>query len=395
MKCPHCSKELSNPNLRFCSFCGKNIEVTETKLKSVSWEQATMEDDDNQPEWKKYLEQNQDTPQPEKIVRPSAERIPSAPKSTTPPPTPKPTNQEFDIRRTVNEVVTTLDKKLENVKYESSEIPSSIIPNKIHPCDGEKPVKQYTFMQMKLPIMRYFASGVLQITNKRIVYSLIGKSKYGSDNVHSEFAIDDVSGISFGKTTIFNFWSIIVYFLLFPVIYTIFGAIGMINEYLSFALALVGAVITYCFFKSKHSFWFHVCAAGFGDLCLMSFANSDFLSDIISDMILFGEVDLESVNFIQGLLLILFIYFFVMNIISYCRSIIKTNISLFVSSKSGMTSPIACSQNGKLSLSHNIIQSLCIIEPTKDTDIMACELGAMISDIQKLGDYGIDKWSKR
>jgi len=395
MKCPHCSKELSNPNLRFCSFCGKSITSTDTKLKSVSWGQATMEDDDNQPEWKKYLEQNQDTPQPEKIVHPSAERIPSAPKSPTPPPTPKPTNQEFDIRRTVNEVVTTLDKKLDNVKYESSEIPNSIIPNKIHPCDGEKPVKQYTFMQMKLPIFRYFASGVLQITNKRIVYSLIGNSKYGSDNVHSEFAIDDVSGISFGKTTSFNFWYIILYFLLFLPIYAFFGGIGMINEYLSFVLAIAGAAVTYCFFKSKHSFWFHVCAAGFGDLCLMSCASSDFLSDSIWDIILFGELEFESINFIQVLLVIFFIFFFIMNIISYGRSLCKTNISLFVSSKSGMSSPIACSQNGKLSLSHNLIQSLCIIEPTKDTDIMASELGAMISDIQKLGDYGIEKWSKR
>jgi hypothetical protein len=34
-------------------------------------------------------------------------------------------------------------------------------------------------------------------------------------------------------------------------------------------------------------------------------------------------------------------------------------------------------------------------EPAEDAEEMLKELGALILDIQMLGDYGIDKWKKR
>ena len=79
---------------------------------------------------------------------------------------------------------------------------------------------------------------------------------------------------------------------------------------------------------------------------------------------------------------------------SFSNCICIRNIAVIITSKSGAAAPINCSQTPVFAISSNILRSFCIIKPTEETDIMIRELGAMISDIQKYGDYGIEKWKK-
>jgi len=344
MKCPHCSKDLSNPNLRFCPHCGKKL-----------------------------------------------------PESAAPPPPPPNSISAGDIKRTVDGFGNAFTGYLDKIdRRNKNNIPQSIMPDIIHPCNDERPVKQYNFMEMRFPFIKYIANGVLQITNKRIIYTLLSKSRYGSDRVQSEFSIDDVSSITVGKTTTFNFLYPILYFLFSPTLLMVFGLLSTINQYLTLFLAIIGAVLVFYLSKTTHYNWLHILAAGFCDLCIAnSFYSGGTPLEAAANAILqsFNPNSNSNSDLIDSIIKLLMIYFLIMNAISYFKSIFHTNINVVITSKSGAATPIVCSQNGILSVSHNLLQSLCIIEPTPDTEIMTCELGAMVSDIQKMGDYGIEKWT--
>jgi len=370
MKCPHCNKEIKD-NLRFCSFCGEKLSDSNSSTPASSKQ--------DEPEWKKYRESSGQAHQQSAIATPTRNT--------------ETTDSEFNIKRTVNEIGNTLNKKLDNVKYNHNKLPNNIVPEIIHPCDGENPVKQYNFMEMKFPLFKYWANGLLQITNKRIVYTLLSNSCFGYDRMQSEFAIDDVASVTVGKTTSFNFLYPLLYLLISPTLLFTLGLIGHINQYFSLVLAIIGAVAVFFLSRTKHFNWLHILSAGLGYTCLMSIISSmGDMDELLLNMLMGYDAEF---NFVGFILIIFYIYFLIMNIISYFRSIIHTNINVTVTSKSGVATPITCNQNGFLSVSHNLLQSLCIIEPTEDTDVMASELGAMISDIQKLGDYGIEKWRNK
>lgn len=363
MKCAHCSKELPNDNLKFCPFCGEKQTVP-----------AAAPQSNPEAERRQFREQNAapEYEHPQNPQQSSAFFEKDA--------------QEFDFKRTINEVANSVEKKLDSEsKYAKINLPRQIVPEVIQPCDSEKPIRQYRFMTMKLPLINYIAHGLLQVTNKRIVYSMFAKSRHGVDRDQSEFAIDDVAGVSVSCTTCFSFLSALIYILLCPVLFLVGGLLGGINEYLSVALGVAGIVVTLFLLKTKHYTLLHIFAAVLGDMCIMGTAGNFDILDM-----LFG-FELEGA---QIILLLLLLFFIVMNVISYGKSICRKNIAVNVTSKSGMTSPISFSQSGFMTVSHNLLASLCIIEPTSDTEKMARELGAMISDIQKMGDYGIEKWTE-
>jgi hypothetical protein len=71
----------------------------------------------------------------------------------------------------------------------------------------------------------------------------------------------------------------------------------------------------------------------------------------------------------------------------------RPTFSLEINSKGGGNTPISISSiSGLLNISAS--KSLNA-EPAQDADRMLKELGALILDIQMLGDYGIDKWKNR
>ncbi len=355
MICPKCGKELSNPKLKFCTGCGNPLSTSAPSTPP------------SEPEWKKFRESE------------SSSGFKSAPTFSTIPEESK----EVDLKSAMGSIEDKIEKTFGRVSTKKKYvIPNNLSPDFVTPTEGEIPIKQYVFSKMKFPLVQYMAEGVLQVTNKRIIYNLIGSSILGYERTHSEFSIDDVAGISVEKSTRFNLIILLAYFLLsLPLFGFAFGLVMLGKAYIALVLAAIGVFGAYLFSKTNHSFIYHCISAFSCDLAIAGMTSSTEI-DVLD--IIFKIIFAAGIGF--------FVYH---NVKSYLKSLVKPTISVVVTSKSGAAQPINCSQVSVASVSASCIKNLCDTLPTAETQVMMTELGAMVYDIQKMGDYAIEKWRRK
>ena len=84
---------------------------------------------------------------------------------------------------------------------------------------------------------------------------------------------------------------------------------------------------------------------------------------------------------------IFFIISFLIMLVALFFFALKPSVDVAIMSKAGTGSPIEINstQHFKVAFAKDVL-------PAEDMQLANRELGAIISDIQKLGDYGIDKW---
>ena len=82
-----------------------------------------------------------------------------------------------------------------------------------------------------------------------------------------------------------------------------------------------------------------------------------------------------------------FIISFLIMLVALFFFALKPSVDVAIMSKAGTGSPIEINstQHFKVAFAKDVL-------PAEDMQLANRELGAIISDIQKLGDYGIDKW---
>ena len=368
MKCPKCNAEFGDTNQRFCTTCGVKL------VPSVPQEQPKP-----QPV----------VPQPN-IVKPVAE-----PQQNTVPDSRNTSEPEFDIGKTANEIKNTIKHSVDDIskKYNTKyNLPKQLMPEVVCKCEEEKHVKQYNFMRMSLPIAGYNANGLLQVTNKRIIYKTCGSSIMGNEHTHSEISIDDVAGISIDKSTSLNIPVILAFLLMgFPL--TLFGfmlgCLGTLHILLPLVMAGLAAVGTVVLLKTKHYVFFHMLASIASAICVGGILASSFGS-LTS---YFSSSDSPN-GFLIFVVVLIWLFLNVMNVLSYILNLFKNNISIVVTSKSGAATPINCSSDQSWLVGLSLLKPLVYMYETEETPVMEAELGAMISDIQKMGDYGLGKWSE-
>lgn len=368
MNCPKCNAEYNSAIPRFCTVCGEKMPVAEPQQQPESQPSAIQ------------------TSMKESAPIPSESGIPE--KKNDPEP-------EFDIGKTAQEIKNTIKHGIYEVseKYNTKyDVPEQLVPDVIHACKDEIPIRQYKFMRMSLPIAGYNATGLLQVTNKRIIYHALGSSILGEEYAHSEISIDDVAGISVEKTTSLNILIIIVFIFLgvpLTLLGLILGLLGASHMSIPLILTVAAAVGTVVLMRTKHYVFFHLLASLGSSICLGGLVSAIINSSLLS---LFSE-DSGS-GFSVTLIVILWIFLSIMNILSYIYNLFKNSISVKVTSKSGSTALIDCSSEQSWLVGMSVIKPLVYMYETEETPIMEAELGAMISDIQKLGNYGLEKWSK-
>ena len=246
---------------------------------------------------------------------------------------------------------------------------------------------------MKLPIAGYKAEGVVQVTNKRIIYNKIGVSRMGKEYSHSEFSVDDVAAVSVEKTTSINLWFLIVAILTALPMTLIGLGIGLasgqsfISMIITLGLIALGSWLLY----SKHYVWMYsTTIVGVGYPFGAMIRNS-----MVSMIDSIGYR--ESSNNAGIAVIVCYIGMIALSallLIAFIKNLYKLTISLVVSSKSGGATPIDCSSSKMGIFNMNNLGAFVYMYETPQTDIVAKELGAMISDIQKYGDYGINKWTE-
>lgn len=267
-----------------------------------------------------------------------------------------------------------------------------IIPDTIKANESEIPIRQYDHIaKLRSRCKLTWAEGKMQLTNKRLIFRAPGRCLISGNTVlQHEFAIDDIAGIELRRDHRFSFLDFLIGYLIsfvgcLPM--AAFSALGIESPAISVILALLASVaLLVPFFKigsEKRRLKLFVFA------CLAS----SFLS-------IFMTLGIRH-EFFTGLGIIVAIPLAIVLIYLYLRVIFQPNLNITVKTNSG-TGAIEIRRKHKpfgLGVlfgfgSGQIVEYTGYDEvlPDVDTDRAVRELGAIINDIQKLGDFAVEKW---
>jgi tetratricopeptide (TPR) repeat protein len=279
-----------------------------------------------------------------------------------------------------------------------------LIDNHLSPAEGEIVVRTYhcTNLSPVFALIGLKTDGYLTVTNKRVVYFAEGSSVYGAagnSKLYNEVPIADVANLSLSKGTRFSFLRLlcgllfgqipaaIVTVILSGVMSVLEGAGGGTNPYLlRFGVFLQLSVAILLVFRS-------LLIPRESIVRLMLAASSLSLVLSVPALVLVHG---------RGLQLLPSIYQSGLTILSiplacywlWCLYwfIRREYLTMAIRSKTNWPPSIqiaGVSWWGRINVAADLAYGMA---PAIDADAMFKELGAMITDIQTLGDHGIQKW---
>ena len=282
-------------------------------------------------------------------------------------------------------------------KTDAYEKDKQIVPDVVKANESEFPVKQYTLATLRnrgiFGITFSKAIGRLQVTNKRVIFRAPGKSIAGRTTLQHEFAIDEIAGIESRREYVFNFWDIImgwIILVLGGVISTAFinslcaraeGILGMVLLTL-----VIGAAGCIPFLRLKKK-W------GLKLLCLGASVFPLAIHGI--RLLVMSSYYGAGYGFWGGFMSLLALIVLVFVVISYIYYVIKPSLHMVIKTKSASSAiDIRRERFGLfgIPLNFNTGTGYAEIVPEDDAEKSIREIGALINDIQKLGDFGIEKW---
>lgn len=244
-----------------------------------------------------------------------------------------------------------------------------IVPDLIVPCEQEVPVKQYHICNARSRLRGLWQEGRIQVTNKRVLFRLSGRSWIGKAMDHIEFTIDEVAGVSLSNGVRFSIWDFIIGAMIGALAMSLGTMLGMMPAFLSYILA-IAIVVAACLFLKKKYFVKALCQAVSIGMISTSAVRILWEHAFWAKFGVFLTV-------IIGILYIVSLFLFAL----------KPSLSIAVTTKCASAEPIYI-------WSKQTMVSVMEILPGEDAEEAIEELGSMIMDIQKLGDYGIKKWKE-
>ncbi len=281
-------------------------------------------------------------------------------------------------------------------KGDAFEKGKSIIPECVEANEGEIPVKQYEVAKMRnrfLFIPTTQAIGRMQVTNKRVIFRAPGRCLAGRTTLQHEFAIDEIAGVEARRNYVFNVWDFIVGLFVWSIgggiiasLSAVLFAAGFWNSHMTLELVLkfivslaIGVVCCIPFFTIKKRWLLKLfCLGGsyFPMLCL-AVDNHMRHYPVFSKIIWFFAIIF---------LIICMFALFLQSIKPNLVIIIKTKLAseaIDIKRKSKIT-PFGREMYEQTGYSEVI--------PLDDAERCIREIDAIINDIQKLGNLGIEKW---
>jgi len=272
--------------------------------------------------------------------------------------------------------------------------------------DNEQIVRAYACTILR-PLLGKTSLGYFTVTNKRVVYHSEVQTMGSKNTIISELPLNDVGSISSFIGSSFN----IPLFLLFSAV--MYGLIFILVNFLPPALTSwvmsIFLVIPYTivFLVDKKILNHEIIDSFFDNLAgtpmesAIKRENSELFRTVFRYMFLVGTV-LLSWNMVfraihgssrtLGSSVMLIIYFFIY------RMIFGKNrtFSLQIASKTSQGKGIIIKGASGILLFRNddAPGSAIIAKPAEDAELIVRDLGALILDIQQLGDLGIQKWKE-
>ena len=206
------------------------------------------------------------------------------------------------------------------------------------------------------------------MTNKRILFRLSGRSWIGRAMSHTEFTIDEVAGVELSNGVRFALWDFLVGLLISTLACALGGMFSELPVFLAFILGIAAAAP---FFIFKKKYYIKALFLAFSmSMVSLSSAKSVFEHPFLAKVGIF----------LSALILILYV-------VALFLFSLKPSLSINVMTKCASDKPISI-------WSHQSMVSIMEVLPGEDADVAIEELGSMIMDIQKFGDFGIEKWKE-
>ncbi|MBE7433097.1 MAG: zinc-ribbon domain-containing protein [Anaerolineales bacterium] len=292
-----------------------------------------------------------------------------------------------------------------------------LLEENLAPADSELEVRTYHCTSFKSLLLSLNAEGYLVVTNKRVVFHAFGTSFAGKSILQSEVPIEDVSGISIYKGSYFSLTHLLGAFFLSiffgNVVITILASIilalarfflqdqSLINldveslettakvlylalQVLLWILAFASLVIS--FFLSKQSI-FRSAFATLAAFTLTVLGSLSYISNEIQDYL-----NSEQSTGGSGFVLVLAMFVVIYALVCFFWYSRRPTMSLAVGSKGGSSTPIAISGISSFGIYNTAASKALSAEPAEDAEALVKELGAMVMDIQTLGDLGVNQW---
>jgi len=269
-----------------------------------------------------------------------------------------------------------------------------IVPDIVRANKDEKPIKQYTVAKLRKRIFgnpNAKAIGRIQLTNQRVIFRAPGTSPAGRTTLQHEFTIGEVAGIEARREYVFDFWALIFSFVLMSfggsANFLLVGLIaqGLKMNFFAGLLGLIVGIVTLIpFFVLHKNWWLKIitCSAS-----AIAFGSCMYYATF-TEAEIFWSGFFSPFAFISSLTLIF-------SIAMFC---IRPNLVMIIKTKA--TSPgvdIRRKKTGIFSFFGGAKEEddhtgYTEIVPEPDAEVSIRELGALIHDIQQLGDFSIEQW---
>lgn len=252
-----------------------------------------------------------------------------------------------------------------------------IVPDCVKPEDDEVNIKQYNIAKLRTRLKFMKAEGRLQITNKRVLFRATGTSLTGNLVQEHEFNLNEIGGIEIHKDYKFSllnlFFSIILEAAIITLIVLLKGSLGTTGIVLGIILGIIGIIPSVIVYKR----------AGFKLFCSAISAASFYLA-------------VSSTDGSKGFLIFLLVLASIVYIIDLIIVCFIPNLLIKIKVKGAESAVLIGSQKSLLARrggQTGDYSGFAEILPWEDTILAMNEIGALIHDVQTMGDIGIARWT--
>lgn len=264
-----------------------------------------------------------------------------------------------------------------------------LVKGSITPAEDEHSVRTYFCTYYKSWLLGLEARGYLGITNKRVIFHATGSSNVGKSVIQSEVPIADISGISSFKGFYFSIGHLFAALFASAAVGGIVGGLltllGLVADtdtfnVIGWIFALVSLLAS--FLISKNSI-FRTILAGAATVIFSLLGSGSLINsfDIFNGPSYSGTW-IFALAVAAGIIMLVFL-------VMYAK---RPTFSLAICSKGGSSTPISISGASGIGIFNASAGKALNAEPADEAEPMLKELGAIIMDIQTLGDIGIAKW---
>ena len=250
-----------------------------------------------------------------------------------------------------------------------------IVPDSIKANEGEIPVRQYNIAILRTPLTMQRAEGRMQVTNKRLIFRAAGRAIGGRTTLQHEYAIDEVAGIEARREYNLSWLHFIGGFLLI----IITGAIGLYVTAWDYGrVAFLGVILGLLFMFAGFVSFFMVPKEFLLKLAILGLG----LGGMITLYFTTGNIFIIILTYITAIITLCDLFLFFM----------RPNLVISIKNKVAVGyGPVDIRRRTFRSEATGFSEVL----PTEETEGAIREIGAIIGDIQKMGDFGLEKWIVR